>query len=195
MACYRDSFICFYFSNYAAPRCTLSSGFLSFSLIRSEYSTRNAVFKTLNIQGIHKRMVQFHKLLTNYFSSHTGTTYTVSSGKCPCFSCTASSSLLMLTAGPRDQFPRWRHCRGRLSVCSVLRCPDLWLRCSLGFEHGLKKTHHTRIYFLNRDYSVFITKYIYFSNFTYPVTCFLVPPKISLRTPRDTRNTGWRPLL
>ena len=25
----------------------------------------------------------------------------------------------------RGQFPRWRHSRKRLSVCSVLRCPDL----------------------------------------------------------------------
>ena len=29
-----------------------------------------------------------------------------------------------LTAGPRGQFPRWRRSRKRLSVCSVLRCPD-----------------------------------------------------------------------
>jgi len=34
----------------------------------------------------------------------------------------------MLTAWPRGQFPRWRRSRKRLSVCSVLRCPDLWLR-------------------------------------------------------------------
>ena len=32
---------------------------------------------------------------------------------------------LMLTAGLRGQFPRWRRSRKRLSVCSVLRCPDL----------------------------------------------------------------------
>ena len=32
---------------------------------------------------------------------------------------------LVLTAGPRGQFPRWRRSRKRLSVCSVLRCPDL----------------------------------------------------------------------
>ena len=34
----------------------------------------------------------------------------------------------MLNAGPRGQFPRWRRSRKRLSVCSVLRCPDLWLQ-------------------------------------------------------------------
>ena len=32
---------------------------------------------------------------------------------------------LMLTAGLRGQFPRWSRNRKRLSVCSVLRCPDL----------------------------------------------------------------------
>ena len=32
---------------------------------------------------------------------------------------------LVLTAGMRGQFPRWRRSRKRLSVCSVLRCPDL----------------------------------------------------------------------
>ena len=32
---------------------------------------------------------------------------------------------LVLTAGMRGQFPRWRRSRERLSVCSVLSCPDL----------------------------------------------------------------------
>jgi hypothetical protein len=57
----------------------------------------------------------------------------------------------MLAEGARDQFQRWRSSRRRLSVCSVLRCPDLYLECSVSFGHGLKKTHHTRIMsFLNR---------------------------------------------
>ena len=77
-----------------------------------------------------------------YFSPYTGTTYTVSSGNCPSFSCATSSSLFMLTAGPRCQFTRWRRSRKRLSVCSVLRCPDLWLQCSVSFVHVLEKTHH-----------------------------------------------------
>jgi hypothetical protein len=46
----------------------------------------------------------------------------------------------MLTAVPRDQFPRWRHSRRGLSACSVLRCPDLWLYFSVSFVHGLRKT-------------------------------------------------------
>jgi hypothetical protein len=46
----------------------------------------------------------------------------------------------MLTAGPRGQFPRWRRSRRRLSVCSVLMYPDLWLQGSVSFVQGLKKT-------------------------------------------------------
>jgi hypothetical protein len=51
----------------------------------------------------------------------------------------------MLTAGPCGKFPRWRRSSRRLSVCSVLRCPDLWLQCSVSFVQGLINTHHTRI--------------------------------------------------
>jgi len=57
-----------------------------------------------------------------YFSPYTGTPYTVSSGNCPSFSCAISSSLLMLTAGPRGRFPRWRRSRKRLSVCVCVSC-------------------------------------------------------------------------
>ena len=54
----------------------------------------------------------------------------------------------LFTAGPRGQFPRWRRSRKRLSACSVLRCPDLWLQCSVSFVHcnhsfGHLKTGHT----------------------------------------------------
>ena len=49
----------------------------------------------------------------------------------------------------RGQFPRWRRSRKRLSVCSVLRCPDLWLQCSMSFMHGLGKTHLPGVSFLN----------------------------------------------
>ena len=86
------------------------------------------------IQGKHKGMVRFQKWTRNlFFSPYTGTTYTVSSSNSPSFSCATISSLLMLTAGPRSQFARWRRSRKRLSVYSVLRCPDLWLQCSVCF--------------------------------------------------------------
>jgi len=88
-----------------------------------------------------KEWCGFKSLQELYFSPYMGTTYTVSSSNCPSFSCATSSSLLMLTEGPRGQFPRWRRSRKRLSVCSVLRCSDLWLQCSVTFVHGLEKTH------------------------------------------------------
>ena len=55
----------------------------------------------------------------------------------------------------RGQFPRWRRNRKRLSACSVLRCPYLWLRCSVSFVHcnnryGHLKTEHTESLFLLR---------------------------------------------
>ena len=83
------------------------------------------------------------------FSPYTGTTYTVSSGNCPSFSCATSSSLLMRTAGPRGQSPRWRRSRKRLPVYSVLKCPYLWLQCSVNFvivinacvNHNLNRAH------------------------------------------------------
>jgi hypothetical protein len=95
------------------------------------------------MESIHKRMVQFQKLKKTCFSPHTGTN--VSSGNCLSFSCGTSSFLLILTVGPRDQFPRWRHSRTRLSVCSVLRCPDLCLQCSVSFVHGLKAPHENNV--------------------------------------------------
>jgi hypothetical protein len=89
-------------------------------------------------------MARFQKLIKNNFSPYTSTTYTFSSGYCPKFSSATSSSLLMLTAGPLDQFPGWRRGRRRLSVYSVLRCPDLWLQCSV-FRARFKKSQSTRI--------------------------------------------------
>ena len=50
----------------------------------------------------------------------------------------------MLTAGPRGQFPRWRHSRKSRSVCSVLRRPVLWLQCSVSFVHGLENGAHRK---------------------------------------------------
>jgi len=112
------------------------------------------------IQGIHKRMVRFQKLTRNLFLTLPGsTTFTVSSGNCPSFSCANSSSLLMLTAGPRGQFPRWRRSRKGLSVCSVLRCPPArcifskpCMKITLHRNHrsGHLKTEHTESLFLLR---------------------------------------------
>ena len=64
----------------------------------------------------------------------------------------------------RGQFPRWRRSRKRLSVCSVFRCPDLWLQYTLcvfskpctkhtlhcKHRSGNLKTEHTESLFLLR---------------------------------------------
>ena len=108
------------------------------------------------IQIIHKKKCTVSKVNKKFISYLTqGTTYTVSSGNCPSFSCATSSLLLMLIAGPRGQFPRWRRSRKRLSVCSLLRYPDLWLQCSVSFVHcnhrsGYLKREHTESLFLLR---------------------------------------------
>ena len=94
---------------------------------------------SIYIQDIHKRMVRFQKLTKQFISHLTRAQRTPSAAATVQFSCATSSSFLMLTARPRAQFPRWRRSRKRRSVCSVLRCPDLWLQCSV---YGLEKTHH-----------------------------------------------------
>jgi hypothetical protein len=103
---------------------------------------KNMAFSVFNyelcLQGIHKRIVRFQKLIKMYFSPYKDITYTVINGNCPKFSCDTSSFHLMLTAGPRDQFARWSRSRRRLSMCFVLRCPDLVLKRSVSFKHGLK---------------------------------------------------------
>jgi len=44
----------------------------------------------------------------------------------------------------RGQFPRWRRSRKRLSVCSVLRCPDLWLQCTKLTLHCNHRSGHLK---------------------------------------------------
>jgi hypothetical protein len=77
-----------------------------------------------------------------YSSPYTDTTYRVIRRNCPCFSCSASSSLLMLTAGPRGQFTRWCYSKRKLSVCSILMCPYLWLGQS-EFHARFKKIYYS----------------------------------------------------
>jgi hypothetical protein len=82
---------------------------------------------------IHKRMVRFQTLLSNLFLTLYGHSIHCQQLKL--------SLLLMLTAGPpRDQFSIWNRSRS-LSVCSVLRCPDLWKQYRVScFVHGLRNT-------------------------------------------------------
>jgi hypothetical protein len=78
-------------------------------------------YTTYTIHCVHKRMVRFQSLTRN-LSPYTGKTYTVGSGNCPSFSCAASSLLLMLTAGPWGQFPRWRALPAVLNCAQNSRC-------------------------------------------------------------------------
>jgi hypothetical protein len=104
------------------------------------------------MQDIDRRMAQIKKLMNSLFLTlHGYNIYTVSSGNCPRLSCATSSSLLMLIAGPRDQFPIWRRSRRRLSVCSILTCTYK----NVSFVHGLKKTFLYVVYFLNRELNLY----------------------------------------
>jgi hypothetical protein len=114
-------------------------------LIQSWSHCRRKIKRFSKYRVYTKEWCGFKSWYKMYFSPYTGKTYTVGCGNCTRYSCATSSSLLMLTTGPRDRFARWRRCRRRLSVCSVLRCPDLWLQCSVSFVHGLKKTQHIKI--------------------------------------------------
>jgi hypothetical protein len=89
-------------------------------------------------------MVRFQKL--KYFSPYTGTTI-------HCQQWELSKFLMW-----NQQFASHAYCRvvGAVSkmaseqekaVCSVSRCPDLWLQCSVSFMHRLKKMHHKRMSF------------------------------------------------
>jgi len=123
---------------------------------------------TLSFQWHNVLIFNCHRIYTEYtqkngavsiankkFISHL-TTYTVSSGNCPSFSCAASSSLLKLTAGPRGQFPRWRRSRKRRSVSvsekTHLRCvfskPCTKLTLHCNHRSGHLKTEHTESLFL-----------------------------------------------
>ena len=103
---------------------------------------RIVFFQAHGVQCVYKWMVQFQKLTRNLFLTLHGHNVHRQQQQLTSFSCATGSSLFMLTAGPRGQLPRWRRSRKRLSVCSVLRCPDLWLQWSMSFVHGLEKTHH-----------------------------------------------------
>ena len=92
------------------------------------------------MQGVYKWMVHVSKVNKKFISHLTRAKRTLS----------AAATVQVSHALPavsfsyllRGQFPRWRRSRKRLSVCSVLRCPYLWLQCSTSFVHGLEKTHH-----------------------------------------------------
>ena len=108
------------------------------------------------IQSVYKWMVQFQKLTKKFISRLTRAQPTPSAAATVQVShALPAVRSLVLTAGLRGQFPRWRSSRKRLSVCSVLRCPDLWLqftKLTLHCNHrsGHLKTEHTESLFMLR---------------------------------------------
>jgi hypothetical protein len=75
----------------------------------------------------HKRTVRFQKLIRNVFLILHGHNINCQQRELSEFLIHYQQLVSLLTAGPRDQFPRWRRSIRRLSVCSFLRCPDsLW---------------------------------------------------------------------
>jgi len=121
-------------------------------MMRFQKFTRN-LFLTLHSHNVHRQQQQLSKFLARYqqfaFHAYCG------------------------AAGPRGQFPRWRRSRKRLSVCCVLRCPDvcrvtqgahiegLWFSCVnhnpsmcapwvTRHTSGHLKTEHTESLFLLR---------------------------------------------
>jgi len=105
-------------------------------------------------QGIHKRIVRFQKLTRNVFLTLHGHNLHRQQQQLSKFLMLYQQFAFRAYCGAAG--PRWRRSRKSLSVCSVLRCPHLWLQCSLSFVHGLKKTQlhlkteHTESLFLLR---------------------------------------------
>jgi len=98
-----------------------------------------------NIQGTHKRKVGFKKLTRNLFLTLHG--HNVHHHQRQLSKFLMRYQQFVSHAYLRGQFAKWRRSRKRLSVCSILRCPDQWLQCSVSYVHGLEKTHHAS--FLN----------------------------------------------
>jgi hypothetical protein len=92
--------------------------------------------KKMTSQGIHERMVRFQKLIQTLFNILHGHSIHCQQRKLSRFLMHCQQ---FVSHEQQDQFPRSRRSRWTLSVCSVLRCPDLWLLCSVSFVHGLKK--------------------------------------------------------
>ena len=90
------------------------------------------------------------------------------------------------------QFPRWHRSRKKLSVCSVLRCPDLWLQCSMNFMHGLEKTHLAGASFLNR--ATRNSCWWHMSVVSLPVVCY-VPSTVMTAWHVSHPHCCWQPML
>ena len=96
----------------------------------SKFSVKSNLFyfTSFSIQGIHKKMVRFQKLIRNLFLNLHGHNVHRQQRKLSKFLMRYQQFASHAYCGASGQFPRWRRSKKRLSVCSVLRCPDLWLQ-------------------------------------------------------------------
>jgi hypothetical protein len=115
----------------------------SFDVSHSYGSPKSVIRRALiYVQGIHKRIVRFQMLPNNSFlilySHNIHCQQRELSRVLMCYRQFAAQAYCW-AAGPVFKMASQQR---RLSVCSVLRCPDLWLQCSVSFVQGLKRTPH-----------------------------------------------------
>ena len=129
---------------YSRPSCEFCQYCINGWNYRVAYGREKQVFVKcgfpMNIQGVYKWMVRFQKLTRNLFLALHG--HNVTPSAAATVQVSHALPAVRLSCLLRGQFPRWRRSRKRLSVSSVLRCPDLWLQCSVSFVHRLEKAHH-----------------------------------------------------
>ena len=93
------------------------------------------------IQSVYKWMAQFQKLTRNLF-------LTLRAQRTPSAAATVQVShalpAVRFSRLLRGQFPRWRRSKERLSLCSFLRCPDLWLQCTKPTLHSNHRSGHLK---------------------------------------------------
>jgi hypothetical protein len=97
-------------------------------------------FCKFNIQGIHKRMVQFQKLLKTLFLTLHGHNIHCQQRELSKFLMLYQQFTSHAYCGVAGPVSKMASQQDTASVCSILRCPNLWLECCLSFVHGLKET-------------------------------------------------------
>ena len=110
---------------FDCPKNTPGNEYSSYSTVVNNFHI-NKKTKIITPQkqytGYNNRMVRFQKLTRNF-------SHLTQAQRTPSAAATVQVShalpAVLFSCLLRGQFPRWRRNRKRLSVCSVLRCPDL----------------------------------------------------------------------
>jgi hypothetical protein len=95
----------------------------------------------------HKRMVLFQKLINNLFFTLHGHIMHCQQRELSKFLIHYQQFAFHAYCGARGPVSKMASGSRRLFVCSVIRCPDLWLQHSVSFVHSLKGMRHTRMSF------------------------------------------------